>query len=450
MRVSSAWTSSTRRRSRCCRVWTPNSPSLRREELAAAQTRAALAARVEALHVGLQRQDASAALLAATDQVGGLLGSVAALISVEPGYETAVATAFGSAADAVAVAGLDAARQAFDHLKAEDLGRAGMLLGAASPRGRPTNPRNGPRRWPALPALGAVRRRRGRRRARAPSRRPPGAAVRSPWSRIWTPRTAGGGGTGVVAVTRDGDVLSTHFASGGSSAQPSLIEVQAAIDDAESRLAEANHACERLRFAQSELEDRQRAASQTVEVTLARLHESDAGMAALAEELAQLSAAARSAHGEAERLLGGGRSGRAGAGRPTCPAWRSWNTGSSWPTTGTTRSSRIRESATGSTMWHSAARAAEMDARLALRTMEERVRSLAGRTETLRGSRGAGTAGSGPRRRPLGTAAARGRHGGCGGGGREVAGGSRRGVPRGRGRSSGRRRRSPGPRPTRR
>ena len=46
----------------------------------------------------------------------------------------------------------------------------------------------------------------------------------------------------VVAVTRDGDVLSAHFASGGSSAQPSLIEVQAAIDDAEHRLAEANHA----------------------------------------------------------------------------------------------------------------------------------------------------------------------------------------------------------------
>ena len=56
---------------------------LRRQELAAAQERAALAARVEALHVGLNRKDASSALLAATDQVGGLLGSVAALVGVE-------------------------------------------------------------------------------------------------------------------------------------------------------------------------------------------------------------------------------------------------------------------------------------------------------------------------------------------------------------------------------
>ena len=82
---------------------------LRREELAADQERAALAARVEALHVGLNRKDASTALLAATDQVDGLLGSVAALVSVEAAYETAVAAAFGAAADAVAVADLDAA-----------------------------------------------------------------------------------------------------------------------------------------------------------------------------------------------------------------------------------------------------------------------------------------------------------------------------------------------------
>ena len=42
--------------------------------------------------------------------------------------------------------------------------------------------------------------------------------------------------------------------------------------------------------------------TEAVEVTLARLHESDAAMAAVAEELGQLSSTARSAHGEAERL----------------------------------------------------------------------------------------------------------------------------------------------------
>ncbi|HEX3197200.1 MAG TPA: AAA family ATPase, partial [Propionibacteriaceae bacterium] len=95
---------------------------LRREEQIATQERAALAARVEALRVGLTRKDATSALLAATDRLDGLLGSVAALVSVQSPYETAIAAAFGAAADAVAVTDLGAAMEAFDHLKAEDLG----------------------------------------------------------------------------------------------------------------------------------------------------------------------------------------------------------------------------------------------------------------------------------------------------------------------------------------
>ena len=50
---------------------------LRREEQLAAQERAGLAARVEALHQGLAPRDATSALLAATDHLDGLLGSVA-------------------------------------------------------------------------------------------------------------------------------------------------------------------------------------------------------------------------------------------------------------------------------------------------------------------------------------------------------------------------------------
>ncbi len=42
----------------------------------------------------------------------GLLGSVAALLTVEPGYEAALAAALGALADAVAVAGVDEAAEA--------------------------------------------------------------------------------------------------------------------------------------------------------------------------------------------------------------------------------------------------------------------------------------------------------------------------------------------------
>ena len=89
------------------------------DELKAAETtaqreRASIAARLDGLKLGLERKDASAALLAAGDSIGGLLGSVAALIGVRAGYETAVSAALGSASEAVAVAGLDVAVSAID------------------------------------------------------------------------------------------------------------------------------------------------------------------------------------------------------------------------------------------------------------------------------------------------------------------------------------------------
>ncbi|MCC6497486.1 MAG: AAA family ATPase, partial [Propionibacteriaceae bacterium] len=116
---------------------------LQAAERKAAGDRGAAAARAEALALGLERRDGSAALLAAGDRLDGMLGSVAALISVRPGSEVAIAAALGAAADAVAVTGLDAAVSAFSHLKAEDLGRAGMLLGGDAAPDTTT--------WPHLP-----------------------------------------------------------------------------------------------------------------------------------------------------------------------------------------------------------------------------------------------------------------------------------------------------------
>ncbi len=348
---------------------------LRRQELAAAQERAALAARVEALHVGLNRKDASSALLAATDQVEGLLGSVAALVGVETGYETAVAAAFGAAADAVAVAGLDAAVGAFGHLKAEDLGRAGLLLGGAAPSEQPGD-------WPALPASaryaidvvtvpedlrGAVQRVLRKVAVIDELRAAQDLVAALP---------------DLVAVTRDGDVLSAHFAAGGSSAQPSLIEVQAAIDEAEERLTEAGHRNDRLRFAQSQLEEQQRDAQAVVEETLARLHESDAAMAALAEQLGQLGSTARSASEENERLAQAitraeqaRDSDISGLAELEHRLELAETAEEVEPDPG--ERDRLTEEARRS-------RDAEMEARLALRTLEERVRALAGRADALR------------------------------------------------------------------
>ena len=187
----------------------------------------------------------------------------------------------------------------------------------------------------------------------------------------------------VVAVTRDGDVLSTHFAAGGSSAQPSLIEVQAAIDDAEQRLAAANHACERLRFAQSQLDEQHREAANRVDVALARLHESDAAMAAVAEELGQLSSTARSARGESDRLRQAIVQAEQARDRDVDGLA---DLEHRLELAGDTVDDAEPDPAERDRLAEQArlARAAEMDARLALRTLEERARALAGRAEALR------------------------------------------------------------------
>jgi chromosome segregation protein len=349
---------------------------LRHQEQVATQERAALAARVEALQVGLNRKDGSSALLAASDRLDGLLGSVAALVRVETPYETAIAAAFGAAADAVAVSGLDAAVDAFDHLKTEDLGRAGMLLSGAAETERAED-------WPGLPS--------GARYAvevvDVPDQLLPAvnrllrkvALVEN----LLVARSLIATLPDVVAVTQDGDVLSAHFAAGGSSVTPTLIELQAAIDDAQQRLTEASHACDRLRFAQSQLDEQHRQASTTVEIALARLHESDAAMAALAEELGQLSSTARSANAEAERLRQAIAEAEDARDRDVAGlADLEHRLEVAAETVDDTEPNpaerdRLAEQAR-------LARAAEMDARLALRTLEERARALAGRADALR------------------------------------------------------------------
>ncbi len=344
----------------------------REEAQAAERERTGLAARKEALELGLRRKDGAGALLAATDTVSGLLGSVAALLSVRPGYETAVAGALGSAADAVAVEHVAAAVGAIEHLKNEDLGRAGLLLGGGDLDDRP---------WPDLPddvayAVDVVD---------CPDPLRP-ALRRLLFKVVVVDDLVAARGLldrlpDVTAVTRGGDLLGAHFASGGSSSQPSLIEVQAAVDEATEQLREATHAGERLGFDLSRLEEERSQAQRRVDVALARLHESDATLAAVAEELGQLGSLARSAKGEAERVTAAITAAEAARDRDLA-GLAELETRLAAAETGpdeepdTAERERLAEAAR-------AGRQAEMDARLALRTAEERARALSGRADSL-------------------------------------------------------------------
>ncbi|MBP8918420.1 MAG: chromosome segregation protein SMC [Micropruina sp.] len=347
---------------------------VRRAEQRAQTERASLAARRDGLALGLERKDASAALLAAGDAVGGLLGSVSTLIGVRPGYEAAVSAALGSAADAVAVAGLDAAVGAFGHLKAEDLGRAGLLLGGA----RPPTAGDGPQlpgyaTW-AIEVVSCA------------------DEVRPALTRLLrkvavvddlpNARTLVAGLPDVTAVTRDGDVLSQWFAAGGSNARPSLIEVQAAIDETESRLGAAQADLERARFSLAQYEAELTEARAAAEAALARLHESDAEHAALAEELGALSQTTRAAQAEAERAeasIAGAQATREQNRKALAALEQRLELASA--ETGLVEADPAERDRLAAA--ERAARGAEMEARLALRTIEERARALAGRAESL-------------------------------------------------------------------
>ncbi|MFE7125606.1 AAA family ATPase [Streptomyces sp. NPDC057617] len=95
---------------------------------AAERDRAAVAARHDALALGLRRKDGTGALLAARDRLTGLLGPAAELLTVTPGYEIPVSAALGAAADAIAVTNPSAAAEAIRLLRSEDAGRASLLV----------------------------------------------------------------------------------------------------------------------------------------------------------------------------------------------------------------------------------------------------------------------------------------------------------------------------------
>ena len=185
----------------------------------------------------------------------------------------------------------------------------------------------------------------------------------------------------LTAVTLDGDVLGAHLAAGGSASQPSLLEIQAAVDEAGAQLAEAVAASERLAFDMSRLENERHDARQRVDVALAKLHESDATLAAVAEELGQFGSQVRAARSEADRLT---------------RAIEEAEAAREQDQTGLTelegRLARAEADPTAEPELDAReqlvelareSRAAETEARLALRTSEERARALHGRADQL-------------------------------------------------------------------
>ncbi|ROS77105.1 chromosome segregation protein SMC [Cellulomonas sp. PhB143] len=359
---------------------------LRAQESAAERERATWSARVEALELSLERKDGAGALL--SGDVAGTLGSVAALVGIEAGYEDAVAAALGSAADAVVVESLDAAVDALRHLRDEDAGRAGLLLahGPAAGDGPDAPPARDASATGGLPA--------GARRAADVVQAAP--AARAAVERLLADvvvvedlaqaRRLVVERPGTTAVTPAGDLLGPDRAWGGSASAPGVLHLQAALDEAREEHAAAVARGERSRFALGGAGERLAAAQERYDATLERLDENDAALAAVAERLGTLGSTARGAAAEADRARANLE--RAGSGledeqEALAALVERLDVAQAEPEESHDAVGAASAERDATATAAQGSRAAETEARLAVRTCEERARALGGRAESL-------------------------------------------------------------------
>ncbi|MFF3988330.1 AAA family ATPase [Streptomyces sp. NPDC001797] len=412
---------------------------------AAERRRAATQARHEALALGLRRKDGTGILLGARDRLTGILGPAAELLTVTPGHEVALAAAFGTAADAIAVSTPSSAADAIRLLRKQDGGRAALLLAGAPETPQSAAPHRGAGNSatshdvpapeigatgaapyggagngatshdvpvPEIGATGAAPHGGAGNGATshdgaAPDRRPAPAPpsgnfaadlVRGPADLMPAVRRLLGGIVVVdtleaaedliyrhphlTAVTAEGDLLGAHFAHGGSAGAPSLLEVQASVDEAAAELEELAVRCEELAHAQESAQAHRRECAALVDELGERRRAADREKSAVAQQLGRLAGQARGAAGEAERSTAAAARAQDSLDKALeeveilaerlavaeeMPVEEEPDT-----------SARDRLAADGAN-----ARQTEMEARLQVRTHEERVKGLAGRADSL-------------------------------------------------------------------
>ncbi|MFF5448393.1 AAA family ATPase [Streptomyces sp. NPDC012888] len=187
---------------------------------------------------------------------------------------------------------------------------------------------------------------------------------------------------GLTAVTADGDVLGAHLAHGGSAGAPSLIEVQAEVDAAARELAGLDVRCGELAGVLRQAQERRAACAERVEELAERRRAVEGARAQAAQQLGRLAGQAKGAAGEAERGAAAAAKAREALEAALleveeCAERLAAAEETPVPDEPDT-AARDRLAADGAN-----ARQTEMEARLQLRTHEERVKGLAGRADAL-------------------------------------------------------------------
>jgi chromosome segregation protein len=345
---------------------------------------AGLRARAEALEETLRRgADATAEILADPERFRGVAGPFAGRLTVTEGYETAIAAALGAAAEAITVNGLEAAVEVLAEIRRADAGTVGLVI--ASPDPAPSAAADGNQ--------GVSGGRSALELVEAPGEL--AVAVRELLRDVVVVDDLGQAlrsvrdNPGLKAVTRDGDLVGAHWAQGGSARPQSLLDVRSAADEAAAKLETAELASDAAAELLAEATETQESARQVLEDIRGRQQAADAAAAEISGRLGRLAGAARAAVDEAKRLDASAGAAQRSAQKDTEKLLRL----KAELAEAEAEAERAQDPELENELAEAereelgqratAARAAEMDARLEVRTVEERLRAISGRADSL-------------------------------------------------------------------
>ena len=355
---------------------------LRTAEREAARELAGLRARAEALAEAVHSgADASAALLADPARFEGVLGSFADRLQVTEGFEVAIAAALGAAAEAIAVTSLDAAAEILATLRHDNASQASLVIAPGAPAPASTAPPAPAAEYP-IPAADLVRAPGGLGEAAAELlRNVVVVADLEEARRIVRQNSA------LRAVTKDGDLLGSHWAHGGAARPQSLFELRATADEAAAGLAEAERRCEQAAAGLAEAVQAEEAARRSAAEVLTRRQQADSAAAEVSGRLGRLAGAARAARDEADRVDAAIEAASRAAEKDLARLEQlrrelldAEGEAEEQPDERPEEAGGGREDLADRC---AAARNAEMEARLEVRTAEERLRAIDGRANSL-------------------------------------------------------------------
>lgn len=352
----------------------------------ASSERATWSARRDTLALSLSAQDSTAEL--ADSGLPGVLGPLAEQLAIERGWENAVAALLGEAATAALMVDDDAATRALAHARSTGSSSLRLVVARSHGLAAPAEERTQePGRRGARRALSLVTAR-GQDLTALLERLLAGSWVVADLEAAASLRQEL---SHAVVATREGEVLAPGRASALGRGTSSVLELAAAREEAAAQAQAASEAESQAEAALEQARLSEEEARRRVSQALAALRAADAQAAREAETLARLGSAVRAAQeetGRARRVLE--RAEAESAGRTTelasATAALSQLEGeeSEGPEDLDSRLEAARAEREQAAAAARQARSAETEARLALRTAEERERSGRGRSDSLR------------------------------------------------------------------